>query len=306
MPFQRSQYGGRLGGPIIKDKFFFFGDGERTRQAAFAPVACREPHASIGQGFSSPFIEDNLIGKLDYNLGNSAKLFYRYSYFKNSLLATFGLGFSLYDDKDITRQHVVGFDFATGSFSHSIRASYLKFQNQIADATLGNNALPFCCTGLETSRPFFVGPNLLAPQSTPQSHREFKYDGSKIYHSHTFRYGVAYNHIQGGGFADFYGTAPRVSWSTNSDTEAFASTGPYPGGSANPLNYPVNRLRVGNGQGFSTLEPALGFPAGGLGPDNRLGLYVGDTWKIKPNLTLSLGLRYDRDTGRSDSDHSGQ
>lgn len=70
----------------------------------------------------------------------------------------------------------------------------------------------------------------------------------------------------------------------------------------NPLNYPVNRLRVGNGQGFSTLEPALGFPAGGLGPDNRIGLYVGDSWKIKPNLTLTVGLRYDRDTGRSDSD----
>ncbi len=55
-------------------------------------------------------------------------------------------------------------------------------------------------------------------------------------------------------------------------------------------------------EGFSTLQPALGFPAGGLGPDNRIGLYVGDSWKVKPNLTVSLGLRYDRDTGRTDSD----
>jgi hypothetical protein len=59
---------------------------------------------------------------------------------------------------------------------------------------------------------------------------------------------------------------------------------------------------VGNGQGFSTLDPALGFPAGGLGPDNRIGLYAGDIWKIKSNLTLTVGLRYDRDTGRTDSD----
>ena len=50
------------------------------------------------------------------------------------------------------------------------------------------------------------------------------------------------------------------------------------------------------------MNPALGFPAGGLGPDNRIGLYIGDTWKIKPNFTLSYGLRYDRDTGRTDSD----
>jgi len=310
---QRDQYGARLGGPVIKNKLFFFGDGERTKQASFAPVILSgTPFVSDGAGFGQPFIEDNLIGKLDYNLGNGAKAFYRYSYFKNSLLATFGLGFSVYDNKDITRQHVVGFDFASGSFSHSIRFSYLKFQNQIVDSTLSNSSLPYCCTGLEISAgSFFVGPNLLAPQSTPQSNREIKYDGSKIYHSHTIRYGIAFNHIQGGGFANFYGTAPRVSFSTSasncgaSGSEScltFANAGPFSGGAANPLNWDMSRLRVGNGQGFSTLEPALGFPAGGLGPDNRIGLYVGDSWKIKPNLTLTIGLRYDRDTGRSDSD----
>lgn len=310
---QRHQYGARLGGPFIKNKLFFFGDGERTKQASFAPVVLTgTPFASDGAGFNQPFVENNLIGKMDYNLSNGAKAFYRYSYFKNSLEATFGLGFSVYDNRDITRQHVAGFDFSSGSFTHSIRFSYLKFQNQIVDSTLGNNALPFCCTGLEiSSGSFFVGPNLLAPQSTPQSNREIKYDGSKIYHSHTFRYGISYNHIQGGGFASFYGTAPRVSFSTGAancgptgdqSCLEFADNGPYPDGAANPLNWNVSRLRVGNGQGFSTLQPALGFPAGGLGPDNRIGLYVGDSWKVKSNLTLSLGLRYDRDTGRTDSD----
>jgi hypothetical protein len=109
------------------------------------------------------------------------------------------------------------------------------------------------------------GPNLLAPQSTPQQNSELKYDGSKVLRSHTIRYGVSYNHIQGGGFADFFGTAPRVTFDTTSSncgsgTEsclAFAAAGPYPSGSANPLNYPVNRIVVGNGQGFSTENPAL-------------------------------------------------
>jgi hypothetical protein len=302
--FQRSQYGGRLGGPVVKDKLFFFADGERTKQASFAPVVLSgTPYAGIGVGFGQPFLEDNLLGKVDYTFGNGARAFYRYSYFKNSLFATFGLGFSVYDNKDITRQHVVGLDFSTGTLTHSVRFTYLKFQNQIVDATLSNNALPFCCTGLElSSGSFFVGPNLLAPQSTPQSNRQIKYDGSKVIHSHTLRYGVSFNHIQGGGFADFYGTAPRVSWSTNTANISSAAAGPFPGGSGNPLNYPVTRLRVGNGQGFATTAPALGFPAGGLGPDNRLGLYVGDSWRMRPNFTVSLGLRYDRDTGRSDSD----
>ena len=83
---------------------------------------------------------------------------------------------------------------------------------------------------------------------------------------------------------------------------AFAATGPFPGGASNPLNYPVETVILGNGQGFSTTQPAFGFPAGGLGPDNRLGLYIADTWKMFPNFTVNLGLRYDRDTGRTDSD----
>lgn len=301
---QRDQFGGSVGGAIIKNKLFFFADGERTKQDSFAAVSfAGTPFAPSSGGFGQPFRENNLLGKVDYNFGNGAKAFYRYSYFSNSLFATFGLGYSVYDNKDYTRTHVVGVDFNTGSFSHSIRYSFLKFQNQIVDATLTNHALPDCCTGLEISGGgAWFGPNLLAPQSTPQQNNQVKYDGSKVLHSHTIRYGVSYNHIQGGGFANFYGMAPRASFSVNAKNTAFAAAGPFPGGSANPLNWPVQNLRVGNGQGFSTLEPALGFPAGGLGPDNRIGLYLGDLWKIKPNLTLTIGLRYDRDTGRTDSD----
>jgi hypothetical protein len=312
--FQREQFGGNLGGAIIKNKLFFFADGERTKQDAFAAVNFSgTPFAPLSGGFSQPFRESNLLGKIDYNFGNGAKAFYRYSYFANSLFATFGVGYSVYDNKDYTRTHVAGVDFTTGSFSHSIRYSFLKFQNQIVDATSGNSALPFANTGVEffTTTGFGVGPNFLAPQSTPQQNTELKYDGSKVLRSHTIRYGVSYNHIQGGGFADFFGSAPRVRISTGTancgptGTEAcsaFAAAGPFPDGAANPLNWPASRFVVGNGQGFNTLEPALGFPAGGLGPDNRIGLYVGDNWKIKPNLTLTYGLRYDRDTGRTDSD----
>ena len=75
-----------------------------------------------------------------------------------------------------------------------------------------------------------------------------------------------------------------------------------PGGDTNPLNYPADTVTLANGQGFSSLKAAFGFPGGGLGPDNRFSWYLGDSWKIKPNFTLTYGLRYVRDTGRSDSD----
>jgi hypothetical protein len=244
------------------------------------------------------------MAKLDYNLGHNVRLFYRFNYFSNSLPGTFGDGFSEYVNKDYTRTHVAGVDFNTGAYTHTIRFSFLKFQNQITDITKGSS-LPLANTGVTLNaigNGLYTGPNPNAPQSTPQQNIQAKYDGSRSIHNHIVRYGFAYNHIQGGGFASFFGFAPRVSWHQSSANQNFAATGPFPGGDTNPLNYPVERVRYGNGLGFSTLEPALGFPAGGLGPDNRIGAYLGDSWKVKPNFTVSLGLRYDRDTGRTDSD----
>jgi hypothetical protein len=304
---QRSQYGASLGGPIIKNKLFFFGDGERTVQNTQTPVPISAPFQAYSGTFTDPFREDNLLGRLDYQLTKSARLFARYSYFKNLLGATFGYGYSLYDNKDITRNTVVGVDFNTGPFTHSVRFSFLKFQNQIVDATTGNSALPFDDIHAEIfmgATGLVAGPNLLAPQSTPQSDHEFKYDGSRILGSHIIRYGVTFNHLQGGGFASFFRNGPAIASQVTTADIALAATGPFPGGSANPLNYPADgNVQVGNGLGYSTTKAALGFPAGGLGPDNRLLLYLGDSWKIKSNFTLTYGLRYERDTGRTDSQY---
>jgi len=307
-PYQRSQYGADLGGPIIKNKLFFFGDGERTKQDTQSPVPISYPFQAYSGSFSAPFREDNLMGRLDYQLTKGARLFYRYSYFKNFLGATFGYGYSVYDNKDITRNHVVGVDFNTGPYTHSIRFSYLKFQNQIVDATIGNSALPFSNLGAEIfmgATGLVAGPNWLAPQSTPQSDHQIKYDGTRVLGSHIVRFGVTYNYLLGGGFASFSKNGPQVTSQVTGADITLAAAGPFPGGISNPLNYPADGGYIlGNGLGYSTSRPALGFPAGGLGPDNRILLYLGDSWKVKPNFTLSYGLRYERDTGRTDSQYA--
>jgi hypothetical protein len=289
-PYQRNQEGGALGGPILKDKLFFFLDGERTLQHLAAPVAEVSPYEAYSGTFASPFKENELMGRLDYSLTKTARLFGRFNYFDNSVYATFfPSSFQVYNNKDYTRNDVLGVDFNTGAYTHSIRFSYLKFQNQIVDATRGSD-LPFANYPVSIDiGSFTVGPNWLAPQTTPQSDHQFKYDGSRVYGKHILRYGASWNHIQGGGFASFYAIDPQV-------YGAPGSTDP------NPLDAPIVQAIVGNGQGYSTTAPALGFPAGGLGPDNRTALYIGDTWKILPNLTLSPGVRWERDTGRTDSD----
>jgi len=306
-PFQRDQFGGRFGGPIIKNRLFFFLDGERTKQDLFAPQPISDPFTQYSGGFQDPFRDTTVLAKADYQLTHSAHFFYRYTYFQNSLLANAGYAFSVYKNKDITRTNAVGLDFNTGSFTHSLRFQYLKFENQIVDATKGTS-LPFANLGLELlmgNTGLDTGPNWLAPQATIQSNKQIKYDGSKTIGPHIIRYGVAYNRILGGGFAYFYALAAQLSTNIGDAETGFAAGGPFQGGVNNPLNYPVETVYLSNGQGYTTPQPSFGLPAGLLGPDNRIGLYLGDNWRIRRTLTLSYGLRYVRDSGRTDSNIAG-
>lgn len=308
--FQRNQFGANFGGPAIKDKLFFFGDGERTLNNLQSPVALPAPFTSDSGFFNAPYRETTLNGRVDYNLTKSARLFYRYNYFANITDATFfAASFMVYANKNDSRSHVLGLDFNTGSLSHSIRFEYLKFQNQIKNGDAGQ---PFSQSGLTLfNGPFSGGPNYLAPQSTPQSDHEIKYDGTKVVRTHTIRFGATYNHIQGGGFASFFSVAPVVNSAPNlldancQVVSAQCPAGPDGTTASNFLNYDVSGITLGNGIGYSTANPAFGFPAGGLGPDNRIGFYLADSWKARPNLVVELGLRYVRDTGRNDADLPG-
>lgn len=328
--YHRNQYGGTLGGAFIQDKLFYFAEGDATYQDLFSPVVYAAPFQNFGGGFDSPFKNPNFLGRLDYVAPHNVKLFFRYSYSQIQADGTFfSDSLQVYESKNYSRNYVGGADFTTGSWTHSLRFSYLKFQNEIADGSIGSG-LPLSdfpgngqFVNITVVNGPQTGPNLLAPQSTPQSDKQIRYDGSKTVGKHILRYGVDFNHIQGGGFASFFKLAPQIVTNQNefsgitsyngvtppcaptcTDIQ-LAAVGPYPGGAGNPLNYPVESVVLGNGQGFSTLQPAFGFPAGGLGPDNRIGLYIADTWKMFPNFTVNLGLRYDRDTGRTDSDLPG-
>jgi hypothetical protein len=310
-PFQRVQYGGRVGGPIIKGRFFYFIDGERTLQHEQAPVIVAAPFQQYSGSFGSPFHENNFLAKADYQLTRAIRTFYRFSYFQNSFAANGGLGFSVYHGRNIARTHVAGVDFGTGSCSHSIRFGYLKYENQIADGTIGSG-LPLANYPLEIlmgNTGLVTGPNNSAPSLGFQSNHQFKYDGTKTQGRHIIRYGFDFNRIASAAFAPGFSRTPAVLTNVGPSEQAFAAGGtftcPVPNGTTAtgascPLNYPVELVAVGNGLGNLTATPAFGLPAGGR-LYHRLAAYVGASSKFKKNFTLTYGARYIRETGRTDS-----
>ncbi len=318
-PFERNQFGGNFGGALIQNKLFFFGDLERTKQDFNLPVFGGPPFQTDSTSFFAPFRETNGIARLDYQINQNYKAFYRFSYDQNSDTSTFEpTSFQPLDNTTLARDHVIGLGFSTGSYFHSIRGGYLKLFSHLATPTttplagtlpvdLAVGPDPFCLNRSGVAPDVYcAGQGAVASQSIAQSDYQANYGGSRVWGSHIVRFGFGFNHIQGGGFAGLLANGPAINASASACTLTGGAynllCGTLAGGAANALNYPASNVILGNGQGFETEKAAFGFPAGGLGPDNRISFYLGDSWKTSPTFTFSYGVRYARDTGRTDSD----
>ena len=298
-PFSRDNYGGRLGGPIIKNKWFLQMEYEKLQQQG-ANTTSVTAYPQFTGSFGVPVSEHLGGGRTDFNLTNKMKLFYRFNHNDNIGVTGFGgVGLSAFANSNSANSHVAGWDYGSGRWVHTVRFSFLKFINGIVDANaLAGTPDLAAQVNILGLGGFVIGPNANAPQATYQQNRQTKYDASYVTGHHTIQFGAEFNRIDEAGFASFFGLGPRVrgTFAAGVAPDAFSTAG-----AGDPLNFITSGIFLGNGLGAGSEKPALGFPNGGF-INNRFGIYVHDTWKVTRNFTLNGGLRYNRDDGLSNAD----
>ena len=321
-PFQRNQYGGSVGAPIIKDKLFVFGNAERIQQKAGSPsgLGAVFQGGAVAAAFptiSTPYKQTYSTVRLDYTGPFGGRYFARGNYDVNSVVTAGGTNFySAFANRDNTFGGAFGADFLHGKFTHSFRGSYEKFHNLIGDATGSGTYNPLVTANgpvaYRYATQIYFGPNANAPQATYQSDKQFRYDGSYTAGKHLIRFGGEMNRIQSGAYAAFYGLGPRVNvTASNLLAGTVTATNPSglgcngtPGGAAcasDPINgYNTSSVTVGNGQGYNNSIANFGLPGGGI-RSWRFAGYVADAWKVNPNFSITGGLRYSVDTNRENN-----
>lgn len=314
--FERDQVGFSLGGPFISKRLFWFTNYEHLLQHGTTFTAPSAPFSSFSQAFGSPFHETEATARLDGNLTSNWRAFYSFHHDQFNAVTGFGGNvFQPYSNLNLTDVHTAALDGSSGNFTHSVRFGYLRFRNFIGDARAQVAGLPVpfpdgqaadlvigpdarCISGLDL---LCLGPSWLAPQTTLQRNTQVRYDGARLLHSHTFRYGVNFIRTPQYSIGKFGALGPSLNSNGTPAEMAQAANGPFAGGASNPLNYPLQVLGVSNGLGYFSEKAGLDFPRGAF-LANRLGLYVADLWKPLPNVSVTAALRYNRLSGRSDSD----
>jgi hypothetical protein len=289
IPFDREQYGGTLGGPIVHDKLFFFFNYEGNNQDG---SALHNPTESPSfAGFTpNPFDEKLLTAKVDWVVSSATNVQGRYSFDDNKQDVPFPPGSGIVPRQSASqifesnnqlvtnRSHniVVG---TTHAFSPTVSNNFVfnlsDFSNVILPETEGAPQINILGSQLWRS-----GTNYITPQTTFQERYQFRDDLTMVHGNHTIRFGGNFERTSiNGQFA--FAKPARIRLF---DPISFGL--PIPQTEADFLNYPVRDVSMGVGNDI------LPFNNGKATNNNRISFYGKDSWKLASRFTLNYGLSY--------------
>lgn len=285
VPFDRQQFGGTLGGPIVKDKLFFFSSYERNNQDG---SSLRNPGlAPTFAGFSAnPFDEHLFTGKIDWVVNDRSNMFFRYSFNDNIQQGAFPIGSGI-----VPRDSVTGIfesnDQIVSNRSHGFTTGVTyTFSPNVSNNLIFNfsdffNAIDPVVEGIPEIRLSFdpnwrAGTNAITPQTTLQKRYQVRDDLTWIKGNHILNFGGNFERTAIGGKFVFANPVRIRLFTPTTGTET----------EADYLNASVRDISMGIG------DPNLPFNGEGDTTNNRIQIYAGDTWKITPNLTFNFGVAY--------------
>lgn len=299
-PFSRQQVGGSFGGPIKKDKAFFFGTVERTRERGNsivpgvdrAKIALLQPFGyNAVQFLPQPFNDWQYTIKGDFNPSPKHAFVARFAGQNNDALND-QAGFLIVrtdlsggnESLNTLYNFLSSWTFVANNRTvNQLTYQYSTFDNRI-NATTDLNLLVF-------PDGILVGRNGNVPQQTIQKKHQIRDDLTYSRGNHGFKFGgdITFIPTLGGLFA--FNSAPQYDFNFTID-EILNDPATFPQGLSTP-GVVGDILLSGGDPSFNLRDGAKNFA-----------FYVQDDWKITPRFTLNIGVRYDVDIGFVDHNHA--
>ncbi|MBI2818676.1 MAG: TonB-dependent receptor [Acidobacteria bacterium] len=316
-PFRRNQFGGSVGGPIVRDKSFFFTAYEGLRQSRTDSATYFVPDSNLRQGIFSAVPREQV-----------APIALRYLALyppSNGRPVGEGIAEFLYGTSQRAQD-----DFGQGRMDYQISPNNSLFGRfTYANSSFAQNPFPgYVSTSemltrlLTLSETHIFSPRLLNTfrfgfsRTVPRDRGTYPNWPQDLISNPDEKATPRIN--PGGGLTalSFAGTSPDLGFWTNRFEyidDVTLSLGPHTlqfGGNFQraQYNYHYPEFSVSD-WGFGGIANFLRIrPTSYRGTPERfgdfwrgfrqnfLGLYVQDDWQVRPNLTLNLGLRYDLGT----------